>query len=872
MKLLNHLYQNYDELERFCTLHDLEREKSVLIQLFGSDQSNETLYRIRSEICSLMPHASLIATTSGGNIDHGMIVDSHVTLSFSIFERTDVRAVGYKSQNLKTLIDDLAENYVKDDTKLLIVFANMFRLDSALFMDMLARRFPNCNVAGGNSGNDFPFMHCEVFSTDVDDCDVVVAALSSIALEVRTEHLLNIQTIGQEMEVTKASGNVVYEINHQSPLALYAHYLGDDVAENILKFWNEFGLIFKIGDIDVARAVVSFDKESGSITFAGGISEGTSVKFGYANIEHIEKLNHQILSRQFNHKKEAIYVYSCGARRQILGKYYKDELSILDQIAPTTGFMTYGEFFHDAHTCRNALLNMTTTIAVLSENPLNDLLTINPINREKNQQEIAIKALTTLVTKTSEDLDRNINYLEQFKNAIKEASIFSITDDKGIIQDVNKNFEIISGYSREELIGSPHNIIRSPDTPKEVFAQMWQMIQCGMIWKGLLKNRRKNGEHYYVVTQITPIYNYDGSFKEYVSIRIDVTELEEYKLALKYDLDTTSKNFEEHRHYAAQYEEAINSTTAIIKTDTENLITSVNEKFCLLSGFETKELIGRNCEAFRHEKHRQEGICKQIHAQLLQKKTVHKKMTNIAKNGDEYVTENFFYPVSDLPGNVIETIQIMHDVTEIVNLNKEIIDTQREIVTTMGMIGETRSLETGLHVKRVAEYSYLLAKLIGLSEEDATLLKEASPMHDIGKVGIPDHILNKPGRITPEEFDLIKTHAEIGYELLKHSQREILKASAVVAYTHHERWDGKGYPRGLIAEEIPIYGRITAVADVFDALGHDRIYKAAWPLEKILELFREERGKQFDPTMIDLFFEHLDQFLAIRDRMQDREV
>jgi response regulator RpfG family c-di-GMP phosphodiesterase len=185
------------------------------------------------------------------------------------------------------------------------------------------------------------------------------------------------------------------------------------------------------------------------------------------------------------------------------------------------------------------------------------------------------------------------------------------------------------------------------------------------------------------------------------------------------------------------------------------------------------------------------------------------------------------------------------------------------------MIGETRSQETGLHVKRVSEYSYLLAKLIGLSEEEATLLKEASPMHDIGKVGIPDHILNKPGKLTPEEFDIMKTHAELGYEMLKYSEREILKASAVVAYTHHEKWDGSGYPKRLRGEEIPIYGRITAIADVFDALGHDRVYKKAWPLENILALFKEERGKHFDPNMIDLLFDHLDQFLSIRDRMQD---
>jgi response regulator RpfG family c-di-GMP phosphodiesterase len=187
----------------------------------------------------------------------------------------------------------------------------------------------------------------------------------------------------------------------------------------------------------------------------------------------------------------------------------------------------------------------------------------------------------------------------------------------------------------------------------------------------------------------------------------------------------------------------------------------------------------------------------------------------------------------------------------------------------MGAIGETRSKETGLHVKRVAEYSYLLGKLWGLNEEDASLLKQASPMHDIGKVGIADNILNKPAKLTFEEFEIMKTHAEIGYDMLKHSKRPILKASAVVAISHHEKWDGSGYPKGLKGERIPIFGRITAIADVFDALGHDRCYKKAWPLENILELFRNEKGKHFDPHLVDLFFENLDKFLEIRDSMQD---
>lgn len=202
-------------------------------------------------------------------------------------------------------------------------------------------------------------------------------------------------------------------------------------------------------------------------------------------------------------------------------------------------------------------------------------------------------------------------------------------------------------------------------------------------------------------------------------------------------------------------------------------------------------------------------------------------------------------------------------------LHKEIEDTQREILFRMGEIGESRSKETGQHVKRVAEYSRLLALRYGLPEQEAELIQIASPMHDIGKVAIPDSILHKPGKLTAEEYEIMKSHTEIGYSLLNNSSRRLVQAAAIIAHEHHEKWDGTGYPRGLCGEKIHIYGRITALADVFDALGSDRVYKKAWPLERILDLFRQESGRHFDPVLVDVFLHHLDEFLTIRDRHQD---
>ncbi|WP_127579389.1 DUF3369 domain-containing protein [Paenibacillus koleovorans] len=206
---------------------------------------------------------------------------------------------------------------------------------------------------------------------------------------------------------------------------------------------------------------------------------------------------------------------------------------------------------------------------------------------------------------------------------------------------------------------------------------------------------------------------------------------------------------------------------------------------------------------------------------------------------------------------------------ENIYLSDEVEHTQKEIIFTLGEIAETRSKETGHHVKRVAEYSKLIARGCGLPEEEAELIRLASTMHDVGKVAVPDAILNKPGRLTPEEFDLIKLHTDYGYAMLNHSNRQIIKAAAIIAHQHHEKYDGTGYPSGLAGDAIHLYGRITAIADVFDALGSDRVYKKAWSLEDILHFFREARGQHFDPQLLDVFFDSLPEILKIREQYSD---
>ena len=202
-------------------------------------------------------------------------------------------------------------------------------------------------------------------------------------------------------------------------------------------------------------------------------------------------------------------------------------------------------------------------------------------------------------------------------------------------------------------------------------------------------------------------------------------------------------------------------------------------------------------------------------------------------------------------------------------LRQESEETQREIIFGLGELTEVRSNEVGRHVKRMAEYSKLLAKLLNLPEKDIDLVYIASTMHDVGKLAIPDAILNKPGKLTPDEFEIIKTHTTSGYEMLKKSSRPVMQMASIMALQHHEKFDGTGYPQGLKGEAIDITGRITAIADVFDALGTDRVYKKAWEIDEILSYMKDQSGKQFDPALIKLLLDNKDLFIEISKKFTD---
>ncbi len=197
---------------------------------------------------------------------------------------------------------------------------------------------------------------------------------------------------------------------------------------------------------------------------------------------------------------------------------------------------------------------------------------------------------------------------------------------------------------------------------------------------------------------------------------------------------------------------------------------------------------------------------------------------------------------------------------------------EQELIFRMSRAAEFRDPETGAHIQRMAYYSRLIAKGLGLDDKVQKLILEAAPLHDVGKIGIPDYILLKPGKLTHEEFEVMKGHAQLGHELLDDSGSDILRAGAEIALTHHEKYDGSGYPNGLAGTKIALYGRIVAVADVFDALTSERPYKRAWPLEDARKFLEEGRGKHYDPMCVEAFLAGWEEALEIRQRFKDEEV
>ncbi len=483
---------------------------------------------------------------------------------------------------------------------------------------------------------------------------------------------------------------------------------------------------------------------------------------------------------------------------------------------------------------------------------------------------------------------QNSNLVQEYLGELR-AEIGSIIEDKKIIKDkytsIIRTQTLVQNYLNQNkenlsLISTQTN----STVKKECFVKTNKIIQT--IVDKRLKDVTISSIEWFKLSTCA-IKDIDSNIKTYLrEIEIQIEDKESSLTTLLYYhiifwlvtiivsiiltiiLFRTNKKMLEKQKLLEDYKKAIDNSTIVSKTDKKGIITYVNQAFCDISGYNSKDLIGKPHNIVR-DPHLPKEAFKELWSTIKSGKTWTGKIPNLAKDKSTYWVDASISPIYDNENNLVEYIAIRHDITEIIELNKEIKNTQYELIYRMGESVESRSKESGHHIQRVAHYSKILAQYYGLSNQEIDTIFIASTMHDMGKIAIPDSILLKSDRLNAEEWDIMKTHAAIGYNILAGSTLPILSMAADIAYEHHEHFNGNGYPRGIKGDEISIYARIVAIADVFDALVSDRVYKKAWPFEKVVDLFEKESGEQFDPELVKIFLDHKDEFIEIKKEFED---
>ncbi|MFI3196048.1 MAG: PAS domain S-box protein [Methylococcaceae bacterium] len=457
--------------------------------------------------------------------------------------------------------------------------------------------------------------------------------------------------------------------------------------------------------------------------------------------------------------------------------------------------------------------------------------------------------------------EQSYKLLEQYKLLVDEKAIVVKMDINGDITYVNSRFCELSGYSEEELVGRHYLFNIYEHNQQETIVDLKQAILTSKKWQGILKKRTKSGAIYVVDASVIAIVT-DNKIDEFVALMVDVTEIYEKFERLSFNL---KQDLNEKKHYLHEYEQAIEIGTSLCVIDTEGIIISVNKNFSATLNYQPNELIGQSlfellldCGDFK------DRVLKKVQEQGFSSRIIKLE----GKGGFKRTLSTIIVGIHNQDGDIHSLMSLSHDISETIQRNEDIIDNQKDLIYLLGEVVENRSKETGSHVKRVALISEFIARKYGLSDEYAAMIKVASPLHDIGKIGISDAILNKPSRLSISEYQQIQGHADLGFQLLNKLDKPLIKMAATIAHEHHEYYNGKGYPAGLMGEHIAIEARIVALVDVFDALSSQRVYKEPWSDESIIEYIINNKAIQFDPELVDLFMDNIDEILQIRNQFK----
>ena len=494
--------------------------KSRLIQLYCGTTNLKKIKSVLKQLSRDFPNTTIIGATTAGEITHAKMYEEDIVVSLSLFKHTTIKATYAKSVDEKHG-KRVAKEIASKNTKAFIVLSEGLKaINYEAFLNGIKTVTPEAIIAGGLAGDNFKLEKTYIFlDNTIYEQGIVSISFSSKKLIATNKYNLNWTPIGKEFTITDVEQNLVKTIDNIPAVTFFEKYLGKEVVlHNTLTLPN-FQLLFKEGSTTVARTPLAIDGES--LVFAASIDKGQKVQFGFSNEASVLEGAFHLKDELVNSPAEAVYIFSCIARKTLLGEVLEKEFQAFEEIAPTAGFFTYGEFYStDAN---DVLLNCTTTLLLLSESQKVKKLKRQEVNKA-TLDNITFNAFVHFIEQTSKELKTNIKLMNQYQAAVDVSLLVSKTDTQGLITYVNDNFCKVSQYSKEELLGRSHNIVRDPDVSAFTFKKMWQTISAGKVWKGVFSNKAKDGSIYHVSATIMPIFDDNGEIEEYIAIRQDITK------------------------------------------------------------------------------------------------------------------------------------------------------------------------------------------------------------------------------------------------------------------------------------------------------------------------------------------------------------
>jgi PAS domain S-box-containing protein len=522
MKHLTFLDSDKSSLEHAIKKAKASLYKSQLVQIFTGLSDKKDIQKILDRYTKKFPHAIIIGATTAGEISHAKMYEKQTVVSVTFFKKSTLE-VTYSEKITKSAGIKLSQKIAKKTTKaLLLLSEGMQGEDYEGFIKGIKEQNPKMLVAGGLAGDNFQLKKTFVFLDDkIYTRGSVAVSFSGKKLNAQNRYNLNWEPIGKDFIISKAEGNIVYEIEGVKAVDFFTKYLGKEVFDNNASNLPDFQLLYQDGLTVVARTPMSVEQKS--LVFAGPIKEGQRVQFGFSNAASVILGSESIRDKMLKKPAQAIYIYSCIARKTLLGKTLENEFYSFEDIAPTAGFFTYGEYYSTSE--NNALLNCTSTLLLLSEGNKSRTNKKKPSYfKSINLDDTTFRALTHFIKETSLELKENVKLLNQYKDVVDSSSLVSKTDLNGVITFVNDNFCSVSKYSKEELIGQEHNIIRDEEMSSFIYKKLWSRIQTGKVWRGKISNRAKDGSIYYVDATVMPIFDKNGKIDEYIAVRRDITQ------------------------------------------------------------------------------------------------------------------------------------------------------------------------------------------------------------------------------------------------------------------------------------------------------------------------------------------------------------